>query len=211
MASDPLTHLSLVWKRGVDGCPEKEKVSLTAGPCCSPPWTACCPPKSSWNAPWIAPKLMGREGLPGSWGFCKDFCCELSPILQSCLPLVCFPGALYWGCWAVTGGAASSLPLGVSGATTTQMTEIISLVSKLLSKLNMLLPFHKNKADALQFLSNKSVFRIVLQTGKLDSTTLKKNATSCLSLSQFLSRLSLCLCYLISSGFEKAGETAGIR
>lgn len=74
----------------------------------------------------------------------------------------------------MTGGAASSLPLGASGATTTQMTEIISLVSKLLSKLNMLLPFHKNKADALQFLSNKSVFRIVLQTGKLDFTTLKK-------------------------------------
>lgn len=159
---------------------------------------------------------MHLELLQYFWGGtayqgAEDFCCELSPILQSCLPLVCFPGALYWGCWAVTGGAASSLPLGASGATTTQMTEIISLVSKLLSKLNMLLPFHKNKADALQFLSNKSVFRIVLQTGKLDFTTLKRNATSCLSLSQFLSRLSLCLCYLISSGFEKAGETAGIR
>lgn len=49
------------------------------------------------------------------------------------------------------------------------MTEIISLMSKLLSKLKML-PFHNNKVDALQFLRNKSDFRHVLQIGKLDFT-----------------------------------------
>lgn len=131
------------------------------------------PSQSSWNAPPITPTLLGREGLPGGWGFCKDFCCGLSPILQSCLSLVCFPGALSWGFWTAPGRAASSLPLGLLGATTTQMTKIISLMSELLCKLNML-PFHNNKVDALLFLRNKSVFRNVQQIGKLDFTLFKK-------------------------------------
>lgn len=170
------------------------------------------PSQSFWNAPLIAPTLLGREGLPGGWGFCKDFCCELSPILQSCLPLVCFPEALSWGFWTVPSRAASSLPLGMSGATTIQMTEIISLVSKLLSKLNIL-PFHKNKVDALRFLRNKSGFRNVLQTGKLDFTTLKKCNKFLVPVLVQIAPLSISHAehYLISSGVVKAGETVGIR
>lgn len=71
------------------------------------------------------------------------------------------------------------------------MTEIISLMSKLLSKLKML-PFHNNKVDALQFLRNKSDFRHVLQIGKLDFTLFKK-CNKLPFLPQFLYKLSLCL------------------
>lgn len=94
------------------------------------------------------------------------------------------------------------------------MTEIISLMSKPLSKLNML-SFHYNKVDALQFLRNKSVFRNILQTGKLDFTALKKCNKLPFLVPVFVQLVPLSISHaehnLISSGFVKAGETVGIR
>lgn len=94
------------------------------------------------------------------------------------------------------------------------MTEIISLMSKPLSELNML-PFHNNKVDALQFLRNKPFFRNVLQTGKLDFTTLKKCNKLPFFVPVFVQIVPLSISHaehnLISSGFVKAGETAGVR
>lgn len=165
MASGPLPHLSLEWKRGVIRCPEQEKVSLTTGTCCSPPRAAQCPPNHPEMHFQLLQHFWGGQACQGA-----EASVRISAVswVLFCRALF-FPGALSWGFWTVPGRAASSLPLGLLGATTTQMTEIISLMSKLLSKLKML-PFHNNKVDALQFLRNKSDFRHVLQIGNLDFT-----------------------------------------
>lgn len=117
-----------------------------------------------------------------------DFCCELSPILQSSWPLVHFPGAellnsAWWGSFQSASGIVRS-----HHHTNDRNYQ---LYAKLLSKLNML-PFHSNKVDALQFQRSKSVFRNVLQIGKLDFT-ISRNSTGCPAFSQFLYKLSLCL------------------
>lgn len=169
------------------------EVSLTVESCCSPAWTAHWPFQTSWKASLFI-QTLGKGGLPGGWGLCKDFCHEPSPILQSCLPLLCFPGVLSWGraSGQCLGGQGSSLPLRSLGATVKQVTTIISLMSSVLSKLNRFL-FHNNKVDVFQFLRNKSAFRNVLQEWKLDFA-IEKNATGCPSLCpNFCTNFYLCL------------------